>query len=144
MKVKFKKLASHAFTPIKAYTGDAGYDLIAVDSYKNYDYKYVEFGTGLAIEIPKGFMGLIFPRSSVSNTSHSLCNSCGVIDSGYRGEIKLRMRYDEDREDLEYSFGDKIGQLVVIPIPEVEFEEVSSLSSSDRGNGSFGSSDEQD
>jgi dUTP pyrophosphatase len=141
LKIKFKKLTKHAFTPEYAKSGDAGMDLVAIDFYKNHDYKYIEYGTGIAVEIPKGYVGLIFPRSSISKTSHFLANSVGVIDSGYRGEIKLRMRYDETRDDMEYGFGDKIGQLIVLPYPKIELEEVSELSNSERGEGGFGSTD---
>lgn len=139
LKVKFKKLVKHAFTPEYAKSGDAGLDLIAIDCYKNHDYEFVEYGTGLAVEIPEGYVGLIFPRSSISKTPHTLANSVGVIDSGYRGEIKLRMRYKDSKEDMEYGFGDKIGQLVVIPYPKVQLEEVLELSNTDRGEGGFGS-----
>lgn len=139
IKVKFKKLVQHAFVPTYAKTGDAGLDLTAIDFYKNNDYKFIEYGTGLAVEIPEGHVGLIFPRSSISKTPHTLANSVGVVDSGYRGEVKLRMRYDDDRDDQEYGFGDKIGQLVVIPYPKVELEEAEELSSSERGEGGFGS-----
>ena len=139
VKVKIKKLVSHAFIPKYAREGDAGLDLIAIDSYKNHDYKFIEYGTGLAVEIPEGFVGLIFPRSSISNTPHLLKNSVGVIDSGYRGEIKFRMTYKDGREDMEYGFGDRIGQLVIIPFPKIELEEVEELSITERGTGGYGS-----
>jgi len=139
--LKVKKLAEHAFLPEKAHKEDAGFDLRVIDSYKDHDYKFVEFGTGLAIEIEEGYVGLLFPRSSISKTSHTLANSVGVIDSNYRGEVKIRMRYEEGREDLEYQFGDKVAQLIIMPIPQVEVVEVTELSSSDRGTGGFGSTD---
>jgi dUTP pyrophosphatase len=139
LKVKFKKLVKHAFTPEYAKPGDAGMDLVAIDSYKNHDYKFIEYGTGIAVEIPKGFVGLIFPRSSISKTPHSLANAVGVVDSSYRGEIKLRMRYVDEREDMEYSFGDKIGQLMIVPYPEVQLEEAEELSTTERGEEGFGS-----
>lgn len=137
--INIKKLVPHAVTPEYAKSGDAGLDLTAIDFYKNHDYKYVEYGTGLSIEIPEGYVGLIFPRSSISKTPHSLANSVGVIDSGYRGEIKLRMRYEEDYEDMEYGFGDKIGQLVIIPYPKIQLTEVDQLSTTERGEKGFGS-----
>lgn len=141
LNVKISKLVEHAVIPEYAKAGDAGMDLIAVDGCKNLDFKYIEYGTGLAIEIPEGYVGLVFPRSSISKTSHTLSNSVGVIDSGYRGEIKLRMRYEEGREDLEYNFGDKVGQLVIIPHPTVSFQVVDKkdLSDTTRGTGGFGS-----
>lgn len=142
IKVKFKKLVAHAFEPSYAKPGDAGLDLTAIDCHKDHDYKFIEYGTGLSVEIPEGYVGLIFPRSSISKTPHTLANSVGVIDSGYRGEVKLRMRYDENetREYLEYSPGDKVGQLIVLPYPQVTLEEVKDLSTTDRGSGGFGSS----
>ncbi len=139
LKVKFKKLVPHAFTPEYAKVGDAGLDLTAIDCHKNHDYRFIEYNTGLSVEIPEGFIGLIFPRSSISKTPHTLANSVGVIDSGFRGEIKLRMRYEDNREDMEYSFGDRIGQLIIIPYPQIEFEEVTELNKTERGEGGFGS-----
>ena len=141
LKVKFKRLVKHAFTPEYAKPGDAGMDLVAIDSYKNHDFKFIEYGTGIAVEIPEGYVGLVYPRSSISKTPHTLANSVGVIDSGYRGEIKLRMRYVDEREDMEYSFGDKVGQLIIVPYPQVELEEIEELSTSERGEGGFGSTD---
>jgi dUTP pyrophosphatase len=141
LKIKLKKLVKHAFIPEYANPGDAGLDLVAIDSYKNHDYKYIEYGTGIAIEIPEGYVGLIYPRSSISKTPHTLANSVGVLDSSYRGEIKLRMRYIDEREDMEYGFGDKVGQLIIMPLPTIELEEVDELSNTERGDGGFGSTD---
>lgn len=81
MKVKIKKLHSNAVIPKYAKKGDAGLDLIAVDKVIDMEYNYIEFDTGLSIEIPEGYVGLLFPRSSISNTIHTLANSVGVIDS---------------------------------------------------------------
>lgn len=139
LKVKFKKLVDTAVVPEYSKPGDAGLDLTAIDLYKNHDYKFVEYGTGLAVQIPEGYVGLIFPRSSISKTSQMLANSVGVIDSGYTGEIKLRMRYEDEREDMEYGYGDRVGQLVIIPYPKIELEEVKELSETVRGSGGFGS-----
>lgn len=137
--IKFTKLSENAVTPSYAKEGDAGLDLTAIDYVKNHDYKFVEYDTGIAVEIPVGHVGLVFPRSSISKTPHTLANSVGVIDSGYRGSIKLRMRYDDSRDDMEYAYGDKIGQLIILPIPTVELVEVSKLSDTERGSGGFGS-----
>ena len=142
LKLKYKKLAPHAVIPTYANPGDAGLDLTAIDFYRNNDYKFVEYGTGLSVEIPEGYVGLIFPRSSISKTSHSLANSVGVIDSGYTGEILVRMRYDENNEDREYIVGDKIAQLVVVPAPKVVLVEARELTNTQRGDQGFGSSDE--
>lgn len=142
MKIKVKKLVSHAIIPEYANPGDAGMDLYATDYGESEDGLYLEYGTGLAFEIPKGYVGLIFPRSSISKTPLSLANSVGIIDSGYRGEISFRFkRIIEDREHLEYQAGDRIGQLMVIPIPRLELEETTNdLSETVRGIGGYGSS----
>jgi len=88
------------------------------------------------MEIPEGHVGLLFPRSSVSKKNLRLCNSVGVIDSGYRGEIILK--FDKNGENL-YEEGDRVGQLMIVPVPSVQFVEVTNLPGSDRGDGGFGS-----
>jgi dUTP pyrophosphatase len=134
MKVRFKKLHPDAVTPTYAKDGDAGLDLTAI-SKTNAD-TFIQYGTGIAIEIPKGYVGLIFPRSSVSKLENFyLKNSVGVIDSGYRGELMLRF----NKSFSFYEVGDKIGQLIIIPYPTIYLEEVDELSSTDRGEGGFGS-----
>ena len=141
LKVKFKRTSDHPFVPTYAHTTDAAMDLVAVDIEKNLDHEYVEYSTGVAVQVPEGYVGLVFPRSSISKTSHSLANAVGVIDPGYTGEIKLRMRYKDDQEDREYTYGDKIGQLMLVEIPKVELEEVTDLGKTQRGDGGFGSTD---
>jgi dUTP pyrophosphatase len=139
MKVKIKKLLSFVKIPEYAKEGDAGMDLRTIGITAQTD-TYIEYGTGLAIEIPEGYVGLIFPRSSISKTDLILSNSVGVIDSGYRGEIKCRFKiFSEDNFEL-YDIGDKIAQLIIIPYPKIEFEEVFELSSTERSEGGFGSS----
>ena len=144
MKVKIKKLHENAIIPAYATPGDAGLDLVSVNAKWNSNYNFHEYGTGLSVEIPEGFVGLIFPRSSISKSTYALCNSVGVIDSSFRGEIKLRFYVKDDLDDktekTQYNIGDKIGQMIIIPYPQVEFEEVDSLSDSVRGSGGFGSS----
>lgn len=142
MKVKIKKLDSNAIIPKYANDQDAGLDLTAVS--KNFDHLgNIVYGTGLAIEIPEGNVGFIFPRSSISKTKQRLSNSVGVIDSGYRGEILLKfkptMMYPGNEDTVQYSIGDRIGQLIIIPYPKIEFEEVDELNDTDRGNNGFGS-----
>lgn len=135
IKVKFKKLYSDAVTPSYAKDGDAGLDLTA--THMTFDENFIEYGTGIAVEIPKGYVGFVFPRSSVSKKENFyLKNSVGVIDSGYRGEIKLRFNTSDDH----YKAGEKIGQLIILPYPTIQLEEVEELSSTDRGSGGFGSS----
>ena len=138
MKVKVMKLDAGATIPKYAKPGDAGMDLYAVsesfDDHGNYVY-----GTGLAMEIPEGYVGLIFPRSSISKTAHSLRNAVGVIDSGYRGEIM--MKYDINTLNSPvYKVGDRIAQIIILPYPQIEFEEAWELSKTQRGKGGFGSS----
>ena len=137
MNVRFKKLHKAAVTPSYAKPGDAGMDLTAV-AMKPTD-KYIEYDTGLAFEIPVGFVGLIFPRSSVSKTDLSLTNCVGVVDSGYRGPIKFRFRRAKDGHIKGYKAGDRIGQLVIMPYPSIELEEVEELTITDRMMGGFGS-----
>lgn len=143
MKVKIKKLHPDAVVPSYAKPGDAGMDLTAFS--KKVENGLYVYGTGLAFEIPPGFVGLVFPRSSISKKELTLANSVGVIDSGYRGEVCFKFR-DVVRDDwdycdpFDYSVGDRIGQLIIMPYPQVEFEEVEELEDTERGDGGFGSS----
>ena len=140
MKVKFKKLNMLAQDPFRANGTDAGFDLIAssIEHPLGSTSLFVEVCTGISVEIPNGYVGLLFPRSSISTTKHFLRNSVGVIDSGYRGEIKLRFSLDES--PTSYQIGDKVGQIIFIKLPVVELIEVEELSTSDRSTGGFGSS----
>jgi len=163
MKIQIKKLHIDAVIPSYAKPGDAGMDLTAIsqrtETGTDENGDYLEYGTGLAIEIPEGHVGLIFPRSSVSKKDLFLANAVGVIDSGYRGEIKLRFKLEQTFDALDswvddqlyykegdrrfyanvYKVGDKIGQLMIIPYPHVELVETEELGSSDRGEGGLGS-----
>jgi len=136
IKLIIKKLDDRATIPSYAKKGDAGIDLVATTMISN-GY-FIEYGTDLAIEIPEGYVGYIFPRSSISKTDHYLRNSVGVIDSGYRGEIKIRMSIPE-LGSKQYINGDKIAQLIIMKLPWVDIEEVDELSETDRGEGAFGS-----
>ena len=140
LQVKFKKLNVLAQTPSQSYPSDAGFDLVASSVEHPFGSTgiFVEICTGIAVEIPDGYMGLIFPRSSVSATNHYLRNSVGVIDSGYRGEIKLR--FSPDETNTAYQIGDKVGQLVIIKLPAVELTESAELTLSTRRERGFGSS----
>jgi len=137
MKIKVKKLHPEAVIPVYAKQGDAGLDLTAISEEWNEDNTMVTYGTGLAIEIPEGYVGLLFPRSSVCKTTLNLSNSVGVIDSGYRGEIMFKFRYIE--EGMVYDVKDRVGQLLILPYPSIELEEVEELSSTERGKGGYGS-----
>lgn len=141
--LKVKKLVDKAVVPEYATPGAAGMDLVATSvDYKvsgAYDViQYVEYGTGLAFEIPEGYVGLLFPRSSVSNTDLILANSVGVIDSDYRGEVKLRFREVGVLGSI-YKVGDRVGQIVFVPFISLPVTVVNTLSGSDRGAGGFGS-----
>lgn len=186
LKIRFKKLSPNAVMPTKAHSTDAGFDLTATSCVFDKDGN-ATYGTSLAVEIPSGFVGLIFPRSSIAKKDLALSNSVGVIDSSYRGEIKFKFKptllyidrgsVGKDENDYEgtdqtdirtqevsfhgrngkypdvgkgclpfpprvYQVGQRIGQLIIMPYPEVEFEEADELSESDRGDGGFGSTGE--
>lgn len=134
MKIKIKKLHPDAVIPKYAHPGDAGMDVYAIS--KKDTEKFLEYGTGLAFEIPEGYVMLVFARSSITNKDLMLKNSVAVLDSGYRGELFIR--FNKLGED-DYQIGDKIGQIIVLPFPTLEFEEAEELSESSRGTGGFGS-----
>ena len=139
MIVNMKKLHPDAVIPKYAKDGDAGMDLTATWMEFDHEKKVITYGTSLAIEIPSGFVGLIYPRSSVYKKSMALANHVGVIDSGYRGEIMFKFRVlNNDWQDI-YDVGDRIGQLIITPYPRVGFVEVDELTDSDRVNGGYGS-----
>jgi dUTP pyrophosphatase len=138
MYIKFKKLDPLAVIPARAHPNDAGIDLVATSREVNVEHNFIEYGTGLAMEIPNFCVALLFPRSSVSKTNLTLRNCVGVIDAGYRGEIKLRFSVDKSG-NKEYSIRDKIGQLLVLEVPLVKIMEEDTLSESERGGGGFGS-----
>ena len=153
MKVRYKKLVPEVKAPFRKYDDDAGYDLYAVS--KTETEKYIEYGTGIAIEIPAFYVGLIFPRSSVTEKDLILKNCVGIIDSQYRGEIRCRFARIPSTEfkDLlmcktyieivwnkenQYEIGERIVQLIIIPIPLVELVVSDELSETERGAGSYG------
>ena len=141
MLVKVKRLHQNAIIPYYSKHGDAGMDLYATSVNSDKSGNLV-CHTGLAMEIPEGHVGLLFPRSSISKTPLTLRNSVGVIDSGYRGEIMLKFdREDRHLNDGEtiYKVGDRVGQIMIMPYPKVQFFEAQELSSTERGEGGFGS-----
>lgn len=164
MEVNFKKLHPDAVTPTYARDGDAGLDFVAIA--KEHKPPFLEYRTGIAVEIPEGYVGLIFPRSSITKSAPgvSLKNSVGVIDSGYRGEIMFRFEMPSDEclwDGEEYvswndgelgpstnglddllptpKVGDKIGQMIILPYPMIRLREVDELTNSERGDNGFGS-----
>ena len=142
--VGVKKLHENAVIPTYSRSGDAGLDLTAVTI--NCQDDYIEYGTGLAIEIPEGMVGLLYPRSSISKYDLLQCNSVGVIDSNYRGEIKIRFKNTVGLTNTRpfdnklYNIGDRIGQLIIIRYPQIELVEKEELSDTNRGESGFGSS----
>lgn len=160
MEVKIKKLSDKAVIPAYAKDGDAGMDLVATSI--NYDdYGNIVYGTGLAFEVPKGYVGLLFPRSSNAKTDLLLSNSVGILDSGYRGEVMFKFKhsirqagvffrlrkllglkpviYNLVDKNRIYKVGDRIGQIIIMPFPSIEFKEVDKLSTTERGIGGYGS-----
>ena len=139
MKVKMKRLTEEATIPSYSRIGDAALDLTATSFFIEKDC-YV-YGTGIAVEIPEGHVGLIFPRSSLSNYDLMLSNHVGVIDSNYRGELIVKFKkIKETRFNKLYLIGDRIGQLLIVPCPAVEVCLVEELSSTNRNTNGFGSS----
>jgi len=165
MEVKIKKLVPYAIIPTYAKEGDAAMDVTAISI--NITEDYVEYDTGLAFEVPENYVMLIFPRSSNSKQDLVLANSVGVLDSGYRGSLKLRYKrqyrvrninndgitllqttnvafgrniesYIFDANKI-YEVGDKVGQIMIIPRPKINFKEVDELTETERGDGGFGS-----
>lgn len=142
MEVKIKKLHPEAIIPTYAKPGDAGLDLTAVARFIDHDNNIV-YPTGLAFEIPDGYVGLVFPRSSVTRRDLFMSNSVGVIDSGYRGEVTIKFKMVKSRIGSNihsvYNIGDRVGQIMILPYPQVEFIEVEHLSKTERGTGGYGS-----
>lgn len=140
VKVKIKKLVPEAIIPSYAKPGDAGLDLTATSYTYDKEKDCFIYSTGISIQPPQGYATLLFPRSSNNKTDCYLTNSIGLVDSQYTGEIKLSYK-GRDRNTLSkpYNVGDRIGQMVVIPYPTVEFEEVEELDETERGSGGFGS-----
>lgn len=175
MKVKIKRLSEKGVIPQYAKDGDAGMDLVATSADYCEETNSITYGTDLSVEIPEGYVGLLFARSSNKNKDLLPSNAVGVIDSGYRGEIKFNFKnginsmkamaqtirlssetfeakntedvkefledYIKDFKPLDvYQIGDRIGQLIILPYPHIEFEEVDELSTTERGSGGYGSS----
>ena len=152
LNVNIQKLTPEATIPSYAKEGDAALDLTATRKWYD-EHGNVCYGTSLAIEIPEGFVGLLFPRSSNTKKGLILGNSVGVVDSGYRGEVIFKFKptiyytmYDStDFVDVplhdinNYEVGERVGQIIIMPYPKINFVEVDQLSVSNRGNAGFGS-----
>lgn len=143
MIVRYKKMHPDAVEPEYAKAHDGAMDLTAIDDGKwDLDDTYISYDTGIAFEIPEGYVGLLFPRSSVSVYDISLANSVGVLDSGYRDSVSFRFRPQPTpaRALRRYKKGDRIGQIIILPRPTVTLIEADELSSSQRGTSGYGSS----
>jgi dUTP pyrophosphatase len=143
MNVKVKKLVEEAIIPSYAKKGDAGLDLTAVSYEYDKDKDCHIYGTGLAFEIPEGHVGLLFPRSSNRKTDAYLCNHVGVVDSGYRGEVMFSFKNRDKGDEIPqlvkpYNVGDRVGQLIILPFPEINLVESDELSETERGTGGHG------
>ena len=137
IEIKFKKLYADAVMPTKAHPSDAGADLVATSKHWDDEKQCWIYGTGIATEIPEGYVGLVFPRSSIRKYGLALANSIGVIDSGYRGEIMCSFK--PTGSCPTYNVGDKVAQMIIMPYPIVNYVEVTELSDSERGEGGHGS-----
>lgn len=142
MTIRYKKLSDKAVAPVKAHNTDAGFDLTCtkITSELNEAGQVIlVYHTDIAVEIPYGYFGALVPRSSISNKTVSLTNCMGVIDSGYRGEIMAKFRNTIDAVPALYNAGERFAQLLILPVPDVQFEESDTLSDSDRGANGYGS-----
>lgn len=138
--MKVKRLYEEALLPTKATEGSAAFDLYAYTEAPLEPCETFKYKTGIALEIPEGSVGLIFPRSGISTKfGIRLSNCVGVIDSDYRGEIIVALHNDGD-ESYMINRGDRIAQLMIVDIPKIGIEEVAELSDTKRGIGGFGSS----
>ena len=136
--IKVKKLVPESVVPSYSKVGDAGMDLTITDIKENTTFS-ISYGFGIAMEIPKGYVGLIFPRSSVRNQDLILSNCVGVIDSGYRGELQATFKKTQGLDSVSYNVGERGAQIIILPYPTIYMTEVPELSNTERGTGGFGS-----
>lgn len=141
MIIRYRKIYPDAVEPVRGSEWAAGWDLTARAVAYDDENQCVVYSTGLAFEIPRGYVGLLFPRSSIFKKMLWLTNSVGVLDADYRGEVlfKFGIRTDAHKQMGFYEKGERIGQLVIVPVPEVAFLESESLSETKRGAGGYGS-----
>ena len=141
IEVLLKRVRPEAVIPVRAYAGDAGMDLSSCERVELAPGERALVPTGLAVAIPEGYAGYVQPRSGLA-TKHgiSMVNTPGLIDSGYRGELLVNLINHDPRETFVVEPGMRIGQLVILPIPELELVEVDELPASERAERGFGSS----
>jgi dUTP pyrophosphatase len=136
-----QKLREDAVLPERAYAGDAGLDLSACERHELGPGERAVVPTGLAVAIPEGYAGFVQPRSGLaSRHGITIVNAPGLVDSGYRGELRIVLLNTDSRAPFVVEPGMRIAQLVVLPVPEVELAEVEELPESERGVRGFGSS----
>jgi dUTP pyrophosphatase len=141
VELKVKLEHPEAKLPLKATIGSAGFDLFAVSEKINIEDRYIEYSFGLSLEIPNGYVGLIFPRSSITKKDILLGNAVGVIDSDFRGEITARFKNLLPVGARKYKVGERIAQLVVMKLPdELTIKQVDQLDQTERGASGYGSS----
>lgn len=140
MTLRFKRLSTDATAPSQAHDGDAGYDLYAAETARLEPGARASVGTGIAVAIPEGCAGLVLPRSGLaSKHGISVVNAPGLIDSGYRGEVRVLLLNTDRAEPFEVEPGDRIAQLVLVRFESPALEETDSLDETARGSGGFGS-----
>jgi dUTP diphosphatase len=141
MELRVEKLKDEALVPTRAHDGDAGVDLYACEAAHLGPGERWSVGTGVAVEVPEGHAGLVLPRSGLARDHGiALVNSPGLIDAGYRGEVRALLLNTDPAETFRLEAGDRIAQLVIAPVAVAEPVEVESLGESARGDGGFGSS----
>ena len=141
MELSFRKLRDDAVVPSRAYNGDAGLDLAACERVELGPGERALIGTGLAVAIPEGYAGFVQPRSGLAaRAGISLVNAPGLVDSGYRGELRIVLLNTDVREAFVVEPGMRIAQLVVVPVASAEPLEVEELPETERGVRGFGSS----
>jgi dUTP pyrophosphatase len=139
--LRVKRLDDRATIPTRAYAGDAGLDLYALEATVLEPGERASMRTGIAVEIPEGLAGLVLPRSGLAlRHGIALVNAPGLIDSGYRGEVRVLLLNTDRRDSCELHAGDRIAQLVLVAHESPPVVEVQELAASDRGQGGFGSS----
>jgi dUTP pyrophosphatase len=141
IEIPVTRLRQDAVLPTRAYPGDAGLDLVACEHHEIGPGERALVGTGIAVAIPDGHAGLVTPRSGLAATNGvTIVNTPGLIDSGYRGELRVILHNTDRREPLVVEPGMRIAQLLVVAVPETGLHEVTELPMSERGTGGFGSS----
>jgi dUTP pyrophosphatase len=138
--VRFRRLSDSARPPTRAHDGDAGYDLHAAEAAALGPGERASVGTGIAVAIPDGHAGLVLPRSGLAaRHGISVVNAPGLIDAGYRGELRVLLLNTDRERSFEVSAGDRIAQLLVVRVELPQLEEATNLDETGRGVGGFGS-----